>query len=154
MVNVDGITRRALLARGAGSVYASAALIKHLGKQPSRTEHKRIEMMMCSTTQKIEQYDMKISNTCTRGKFEMKTTVSKMDKGVPLSIPNPQYNDKIKMFPHPGGVMMYDEDTKPELPLHLILGASEYSRIKTQTKPKSGKAGEPEDRRRLCLEGN
>ena len=149
---MDGITCRALLARGAGS--ASAALIKHLGKQLSRTEHKRIEMMMCSTTQKIEQYDMKISNTCTRGKFEMKTTVSKVDKGVLLSIPNPQYNDKIKMFPHPGGVMMDDEDTKPELPMHLILGASEYSRIKTQTKPKSGKAGEPEDRRRLCSEGN
>ena len=111
-------------------------------------------MMMCSTTQKIEQYDMKISNTCTRGKFEMKTTVSKVDKGVLLSIPNPQYNDKIKMFPHPAGVTIDDEDTKPELPMHLILGASEYSRIKTQTKPKSGKAGEPEDRRRLCSEGN
>ena len=54
----------------------------------------------------------------------MKTTVSKVDKGVLLSIPNPQYNDKIKMFPHPAGVMMDDEDTKPELPMHLILGAS------------------------------
>ena len=73
----------------------------------------------------------------------MTTTVSKVDKGVLLSIPNPQYNDKIKMFPHPAGVMMDDEDTKPELPMHLILGASEYSRIKTQTKPKIGKAGEP-----------
>ena len=73
----------------------------------------------------------------------MKTTVSKVDKGVLLSIPNPQYNDKIKMFPHPAGVTMDDEDTKPELP-----------RIKTQTKPKSGKAGEPEDRRRLCSKGN
>ena len=137
---MDGITCRALLARGAGSAYASAALIKHLGKQLSRTEHKRIEMMMCSTTQKIEQYDMKISNTCTRGKFEMKTTVSKVDKGVQLSIPNPQYNDKIKMFPHPAGVMMDDEDTKPELPMHLILGASEYSRIKTQIKPEEWKS--------------
>ena len=84
----------------------------------------------------------------------MKTTVSKVDKGVLLSIPNPQYNDKIKMFLHLAGVTMDDEDTKPELPIHLILGASEYSRIKTQTKPKSGKAGEPEDRRRLYSEGN
>ena len=41
------------------------------------------------------------------------------------------------------GVTMDDEDTKPELPIHLILGASEYSRIKTHTKPKIGKAGEP-----------
>ena len=70
----------------------------------------------------------------------MKTTVSKVDKGVLLSIPNPQYNDKIKMFPHPGGVMMDDEDTKPELPMHLILGASEYSRIKTQIKPEEWKS--------------
>ena len=59
----------------------------------------------------------------------MKTTVSKVDKGVLLSIPNPQYNDKIKMFPHPAGVTIDDEDMKPELPMHLILGASEYSRI-------------------------
>ena len=73
----------------------------------------------------------------------MTTTVSKVDKGVLLSFPNPQYNDKIKMFLHLAGVTMDDEDTKPELPIHLILGASEYSRIKTQTKPKIGKAGEP-----------
>ena len=38
---------------------------------------------------------------------------------------------------------MDDEDTKPELPIHLILGASEYSRIKTHTKPKIGKSGKP-----------
>ena len=38
---------------------------------------------------------------------------------------------------------MDDEDTKPELPIHLIRGASEYSRIKTHTKPQTGKAGEP-----------
>ena len=44
------------------------------------------------------------------------------------------------MFPYPGGVMMDDEDTKPELPMHLILGASEYSRIKTQIKPEEWKS--------------
>ena len=38
---------------------------------------------------------------------------------------------------------MDDEDTKPELRIHLILGASEYSRIKTDTKPRIGKAREP-----------
>ena len=118
VVNVDGIKCRTLLDMGAGSAYASAVLIKHLGKQPSRTEHKRIDMMMCSTTQKIEQYEVKISNT--RGKFEI-TTVSKVDKGVLLSIPNPQYNDKIKMFPHLAGVTMDDEDMKPERPTSCCL---------------------------------
>ena len=37
---------------------------------------------------------------------------------------------------------MDDEDTKPELPIHLIPGASKYSKIKTHTKPKIDKAGE------------
>ena len=73
----------------------------------------------------------------------MTTMVSKVDKSVLLSIPNPRYADKIKTFSHLAGVTMDAEDTKPELPIHLILGASEYSRIKTQTKPKIGKAGEP-----------
>ena len=141
VVNVNGITCRALLDTGAGSPYASAALIKRLGKEPARTQHKRIDMMMCSTTQKIEQYDVKISGI--RGTFEMATTVSKVDKGVLLSVPNPGYAEKLNKYPHLEGVVMDDVDTKSELPIHLILGASEYSRIKTDTKPRIGKAGEP-----------
>jgi hypothetical protein len=35
------------------------------------------------------------------------------------------------------------EDTKAELPIHLILGAGDYSRIKTTTKPKSSQPGQP-----------
>ena len=38
---------------------------------------------------------------------------------------------------------MQDADEKPELPVHLILGASEYAQIKTETKPKIGLPGEP-----------
>ena len=38
---------------------------------------------------------------------------------------------------------MHDNDEKPELPVHLILGASEYARIKTETKPKIGQPSEP-----------
>lgn len=56
VVIVDGIKCRVLLDTEAGSSYASAALVKRLEKQPSRTELKRIDMMMCSTTQQIEQY--------------------------------------------------------------------------------------------------
>ncbi len=38
---------------------------------------------------------------------------------------------------------MQDADEKPELQVHLILGASEYAQIKTETKPKIGLPGEP-----------
>ena len=34
---------------------------------------------------------------------------------------------------------MSDDDEKDKLPIHLILGASEISKIKTQTGPRVGK---------------
>ena len=73
----------------------------------------------------------------------MTKMVSKVDRSVLLSIPNPRYTDKINTFSHLAGVTMDDEDTKPKPPIHLIREASEYSRIKTHTKTKIGKAGEP-----------
>ena len=36
-----------------------------------------------------------------------------------------------------------DRDTKPRLPVHIILGAGEYARVKTETSPDIGKDGEP-----------
>ena len=38
---------------------------------------------------------------------------------------------------------MDDISEKTELPVYLILGASEYARIKTSTNPCAGKPGEP-----------
>ena len=73
-------------------------------------------MMMCSTTQKIKKYKVKISSV--RRKFEMTITVSKVDKGVLLSVLNPGYAEKINKHPPLEGVVMNDEDTKPELPIH------------------------------------
>ena len=39
--------------------------------------------------------------------------------------------------------MMGDQDTKQELPVHVILGASEYAKLKTSSVPRVGKPGEP-----------
>ena len=38
--------------------------------------------------------------------------------------------------------MDYD-DTKAELPVHIILGASDYVKVKTENKPRIGRPGEP-----------
>lgn len=80
-------------------------------------------MMMCLTDQKIYQYDVKISSIV--GDFNMAASVIKVDRSVLLTIPDPRYADKINQYPHLQGVFMNDEDKKPELPIHLILGASE-----------------------------
>ena len=38
---------------------------------------------------------------------------------------------------------MTDKDDKAELPVHLVIGANEYTKIKTETSPKIGRQGEP-----------
>lgn len=141
VVFVDGIKCRALLDTGAGSSYASAALIERLNKRPTHIEHRQIDMMLCSTVQKVQGYSVTVKSV--DGKFEMMTKINKVDKGVLLTVPNPNYGELISKYRHLQGVVMDDDDKKSELPIHVILGASEYSRIKTETKPRIGQPSEP-----------
>ena len=71
-----------------GISYLSAPLISELNREPDRREYKRIEMMMTSTTQKIEMYKVKLSNIT--GVFSLATTVRKVYKVTLLTIPNPE----------------------------------------------------------------
>ena len=67
----------------------------------------------------------------------MTTKVNKVDEGVVLTVSSPHYKELISKYPQ-----LEDNDKKSELPIHLILGASEYSRIKTETKPSISKPSE------------
>ena len=93
VVEVEEIMCRALLDTGAGSSYASATLIERLNRQPDHKEYKKIEMMMTSTSQKIEMYKVRICNI--KGDFSLPATLSKVDKGVLLTVPNPRYTEVI-----------------------------------------------------------
>ena len=62
VVEVDGSSCSALLDKGAGSFYASAALISKLNRKLDRREYKRLEMMTRCTSQKIEMYNVQVSN--------------------------------------------------------------------------------------------
>ena len=141
VVKVDGIKCRALLDTGAGSSYISATLSEKLSKKPARREYRQIDMMMHSTSKRIDVYAVTVSNL--RENFELNVNVSKVDKPVLLSLPNPGYDRLIRAHKHLEGVKMDDTDTKPELPIHMILGASEYSKIKMNAKPRVGQPGEP-----------
>ena len=141
VVKVDGIKCRALLDTGAGSSYISGVLASNIGKRPIRKEIKQIDMMLHSTSQKIDIYDVQISNV--KGDFAFSTMVNRVDKSVLLSLPNPRYTEIIERYPHMQEITMEDMDSKPELPIHMVLGASDYTRIKTKTLPRIGKLGDP-----------
>ena len=141
MVNVNGIKCRALLDTRSGSSYASSTLIQRINQKPTRTTTKQIEMMLHITTKKMNIYSVDISDI--NGKFHLSTDISEIEKSVLLSLPNPNSNKLVKRFTHLKGVKLDDVDTKGQLPVHLIIGASEYARIKTCTSPKIGNPGEP-----------
>ena len=49
----------------------------------------------------------------------------------------------IETYDHLNGIKMNERDTKPELPIHVILGESDYVKIKMQKCPRVGKINEP-----------
>ena len=49
----------------------------------------------------------------------------------------------VKTYDHLKGIKMNGRDTKPELPIHVILEASDYVKIKMQKCPRVGKINEP-----------
>ena len=67
------------------------------------------------------------------GSFEAE--LCKVERRQLPKLPNPHYTDLIKSYHHLKEITMDDNHQKKELPDHIILGASGYSRIKTMTKP-------------------
>ena len=70
IVNAGGIKCCALLDSGAGSSYASAALLDRLKNRPIRKEPRRIEMMMHTVNKMTEVHNLEISNL--KGDFHLK----------------------------------------------------------------------------------
>ena len=49
----------------------------------------------------------------------------------------------METYGHLKGIKMNETDTKPELPMHVILWAGDYVKIKMQKCPRVGKINEP-----------
>ena len=108
VVNVEGVTCRALLDTGAGSSYASDALLSLLSKRKPRKEVRRIEMMLGAVTKQVE-----LSNITVKaldGRFQMNVNVTKVNKRELLMLDNPNYQKLIQSYHHLKGVQMEDND--------------------------------------------
>lgn len=76
-------------------------------------------------------------------KFSMPVEFTRVDKGELSFLDNPKYQEMIARYPRLSGVVMNDLGTKRRLPGHLILGAGEYSKLKTESAPKIGEPRQP-----------
>lgn len=141
IVEVEGIKCRALLDTGAGSSYASAALLDRISKRQCKKEIRKIDMMLGVTTREVELSTIEIKETS--GEFSMSVEVTKVNKGELVFVDNPRYQQLIEQNPHLRGVVMEDLDKKERLPVHIILGASDYAKLKTDQPPRVGHPGQP-----------
>ena len=141
IVNANGIQCTALVETGAGNGYESAALINHIGTSPVRQETRQIEMLLHTMSRKIEVHNLTISNQ--KGSFKLNLDIHKAEKDILLIVPNPEYKTLPQSYSHLRGVLIDDDDTKAELPVHIVLGASNFSKINTNVPARIGKTGEP-----------
>ena len=135
VVKVQGVNCRTLLDTRAGSSYASAALLKLLKVRPYQREVRQIAMLGAVIKQ-VEIFQVQVSSTS--GDFCLDTEVTKVDKNQLLSLENPRYEQCLAKYAHLRGIEMEDKDSKDIMPVHLILGASDYAKIKTETAARVG----------------
>ena len=83
VVEVEGIKCRALLDTGSGNSYVSL-LMNLTKKKPARQEIKTIEMMLHTTTKKIDVYNVQITDV--NKTFQMSSEVSCVDRPVLLTL--------------------------------------------------------------------
>ena len=93
VVKVGGIMCRALLDTGAGSSYASAALLDRMGVKPCSSQVRRIEMMLGVQTRRVDLYSVNVANL--KGDFNLQVEITRVDKPKLLELENPQY---VKLF--------------------------------------------------------
>ena len=141
VVKVNGVKCRALLDTGATGTYISALLVDLLKVKPARTLTRGIKTIMGLVTKRIETYDANISDT--QGRFSLPVCATKIEQRELLSLENPNYPEMLKRYSHLKGVQMEETDTKKILPIHVILGTNEYTKIKMAGYQRVGEIGEP-----------
>ena len=141
IIKVNVVKCRALLDTGSGSSYISESLIDLLKIRPVRKEYKPVETLTNSTTKKRKIYNLKVENLDEN--FSFQTELNKLERKVPITLSNPKYNEMVGTYDDLKGIKMNERDTKPELPIHVILGASDYVKIKMRKCPREGKINEP-----------
>ncbi len=141
VVDVQGVKCRALLDSGSGSSYASSVLLEKIGAKSISSGIRQIEMMLSTTTRRMDVYNINVGSLSTT--FAMDINVTKVEKSQLMTLKNPGYKTLLERHPHLEGVVMDDKDEKTNLPVHLILGISECTRISTTESPRIGGEWDP-----------
>ena len=86
-------------------------------------------MLMGVTTKTLQEFN--VTMHVVTDNFQLDVSMTKIDKRELLLLENPRYEKVLTKHPHLRGVHMDDDDKKTGLPVHLILGAIDFTKIHT-----------------------
>ena len=107
----------------------------------TRSLKRRVQTIVGVVTKRNELYDVNVSDT--DGNHTIPLNVTRVKRAQLLSIENSSFTEMIHRYQHLKGVKMEDTDGRSLLPVHVILGASYYAKIKTREAQRTGAIGEP-----------
>ena len=73
----------------------------------------------------------------------MEVEVTKVEKLHLMMLDNPRYKKLVEKHPHLKSATMDDNDERPSLPVHIILGNGECPRISTTEPQRVGREWDP-----------
>lgn len=141
VVKINGLKFRALLDSGASHSYASSTAINLIKATPKSTSLRQIAMLTGITTRTMQTFDVVMESV--KGEFTLNVNVTKVERRELLTLDNPKYKELLSNHLHLKGVQMDDTDDKDELPVHLIIGANDFAKIRTGERLRVGRRGDP-----------
>ena len=132
LIEIEGVKCRTFIdtrVGATGASYTSSTLINHINKKPIRAETKKFETLISTNTRKIKIYSVIIQDmNCECG---LETELNHLEREVLLELSNPTYQKLQNTYVHLKDLQINYLDPKSELPVHVILGITDYTEIKT-----------------------
>ena len=105
-------------------------MLTKLKLKPIRKEHKSIEQLYGTVDKRVELYNVTLESI-TIPEFCIKVECTNAEKEILTFLPNPMIKDVKKRFAKIRKLKFSDDEGSDELqPVHVILGAADYQRIK------------------------
>ena len=138
MAKVKGIPVRIMVDSGASSSYICTSLLTKLRLKPVSLETRNIEQMYGTIQRRVQVFKVTVQSNAVDGfRFDLKCING--EKDMLTYLPNPRIKTLKKKYKRFRCLKFSDEDTEEDkLPIHIILGAADYQRIKTTEPPVLG----------------
>ena len=122
---------RVMIDAGETSSYICSDIVTKLKLTPVRKEKRCIQQMYGTVNKVVEVYEITMQSLAVPG-YNIKIECINAQKGILTCLPNPRIVELKKRNPSLRELNLLEEETTGEsMPVHLILGVSDYQRIRT-----------------------